>query len=128
MAGVLEAKLQQDRRRWWSYKLNSSITTEITSLQANKQETRYRLKDLEVSKLEQSYGWCFEGQSTTPKVNGTFSAVKKKKKKKVSLVYLECKLQQGRYGWCIYKLKCKKTVRRTSLDRSKQQTRYRLCF
>ena len=29
---------------------------------------------------------------------------------KVCFVYLECKLQQDRYGWCIFKLKCQKAV------------------
>ena len=51
---------------------------EITYLQADKQQTRYRLTYLEVSKLQQSYGGCFEDHTTTPKVNGTFSAVKNK--------------------------------------------------
>ena len=33
------------------------------------------------------------------------------------LAYLECQLQQDRYGWCIFKLKCKQTEERTYLER-----------
>ena len=44
------------------------------------------------------------------------------------VLYLECKLQQDRYGSCIYKLKSKKTEQTTYLGTSKQQTRYRRCF
>ena len=36
-----------------------------------------------------------------------------KERSKVCLVYLECKLQQDSYGWCIFKLKCQKTVEKT---------------
>ena len=39
------------------------------------------------------------------------------------LVYLECKLQQDTYGSCIFKLKWEKTVERTYLWKSKQQTK-----
>ena len=47
---------------------------------------------------------------------------------KVCLVYLECKLQQDSYSWCIFKLKCQKTVERTYLEIRKQQARYCRCF
>ena len=50
-----------------------------------------------------------------------------KQRNKVRLVYLEFKLQQYRYGWCISKLKCQKTVETTYLETSKQQTKYRWC-
>ena len=33
-----------------------------------------------------------------------------------------------KYGWRIFKLKWEKTVDRTYLETSKQQTRYRWCF
>ena len=36
----------------------------IGNLKANKQQRRYPLTYLDVSKLEQGYGWCFEGQTT----------------------------------------------------------------
>ena len=51
---------------------------EITYLEEEKQETWYRLTYLELQKQEQRYGWCFQDLGTTPKVNGTFSAVKNK--------------------------------------------------
>ena len=43
---------------------------------------------------------------------------------KVSLVYLKCKLKHEKYGGCIFKLKCQRTVKRTYLENTKQQTRY----
>ena len=39
---------------------------------------------------------------------------------KVLLVYLESKLQQDRYGWCIFKIKSSKIVENTYLERRKQ--------
>ena len=44
-----------------------------------------------------------------------------KQRNKVSLVYLESELQQDRYGWIIFKLKCQKTVERTYLETSKNK-------
>ena len=44
-----------------------------------------------------------------------------KQRNKVCLVYLECKLQQYKYGWCIFKWKFQKTVERKYLETSKQQ-------
>ena len=52
----LKAKLQQDSFRWCSYTLKCHKTAGITYLQANKQQTRYRLAYLDVSKLEQGFG------------------------------------------------------------------------
>ena len=46
-----------------------------------------------------------------------------KQRNKVSLVYLDCKLEQVSYGWCIFKLKCQETEEGTYLETSKQQTR-----
>ena len=43
-----------------------------------------------------------------------------KERSKVSLVYLERELQQHRYGWYIFKLKCQKMEEKTYLERSKQ--------
>ena len=43
---------------------------------------------------------------------------------KVFFVYLECKLQQDRYVWCIYKSRCHKTVQRRYLATSKEIIRY----
>ena len=58
-----------------------------------------------------------------------FSSYQRKKtKQKPSLVYLECKLTQYRYGLCILKLKLWKTKERNYLETSKQKTRYRWCF
>ena len=47
-----------------------------------------------------------------------------KQRKNVCLVYLECKLQEDRYSWCIPKLKCQKKLERTYLGKSKQETKY----
>ena len=44
---------------------------------------------------------------------------------KVCFVYLERQLQQHRYGLCIFKIKCQKTVETTYLDTSKEETRRR---
>ena len=46
----------------------------------------------------------------------------------VCFVYLECKLQQSSYGWCISKKKCKKTVEKKYSQKIMQQTRYRKFF
>ena len=51
-----------------------------------------------------------------------------KQRNNVCFVYLYYKLQQDSYGWCIFKLKCQKTVERTYLETTKQQRRYRRCF
>ena len=47
-------------------------------LEANKQQTSYRLIHLVVLKLEQGYGWCFEGQTTAWKFIETFLGVRNK--------------------------------------------------
>ena len=44
---------------------------------------------------------------------------------KERFVYLECRLQQDKPGYCIYKLKCQKMVARTYLETSKQERKYR---
>ena len=41
-------------------------------LEANKQQTKYRLTYFEVSKMENWYGCCFEVQIIASKINGTF--------------------------------------------------------
>ena len=51
-----------------------------------------------------------------------------KQRTKVCMVYLECKLQEYRYGWCLFDLKCYETVYRTYSERSKQQTKVSLFF
>ena len=70
-----------------------STTAEITKLEENKNHRRYRLTYLEDSKKEKRYDTCFEGQSTSRKVNVTLSAVSKKKR---FLVYFKWKLLQHR--------------------------------
>ena len=42
-----------------------------------------------------------------------------KQRNNVWLIYLECKLQQDRYGWRIFKLKLQKTAERRYLERTK---------
>ena len=49
--------------------------TKITYLKPNREGTRYVLTYLEISKEEQMYDWCFEGESTAWKVNVTFLMV-----------------------------------------------------
>ena len=46
----------------------------------------------------------------------------------VCLVYLKSKLQQDRYKWCIYLLKCLKSKEKTHLEASKEQTRSHLTY
>ena len=122
-----KAKVQQGRCRWCNYKLECHKTVEKPYLEANKQQRRYRLTYLDVLKLEEEYGWCFEGQSTAWKLIEAFLGVINKQVK-ACLVYLKCKTQQDRYVWCIYKFKCHKTVQRRYLVTSKQQTKHRWCF
>ena len=47
-----------------------------------------------------------------------------KQRNKVSLVYLDCKLEHDRYGWWISKLKRQKAVEIAYLEVSKEQTKY----
>ena len=51
-----------------------------------------------------------------------------KQRNKVFLVYLKCDCEQHRYGWCLFKLKLKKTVDKTYLETSKTHLRCRSCF
>ena len=51
-----------------------------------------------------------------------------KQRNMVSLLYLQCKLQEYGYVSRIFKLKCKKMVRERYLETTKQQKRYRSCF
>ena len=51
-----------------------------------------------------------------------------KQRNKLCLVYLDFKLQQDSYGWCIFKLKYQEKEERTYLETSKQKRRWRLCF
>ena len=51
-----------------------------------------------------------------------------KQKIKVPFLYLECKLQENRYGRWIFKLKRYKTLETTYLETIKQQTKYCWCF
>ena len=44
-----------------------------------------------------------------------------KQTNKVLFVYFQCKRQEDRYGWCIFKLNCQKTVERIYLEPTKQQ-------
>ena len=95
-------------------------------LESNKQQTRSRLTYLEVSKWEKRYDWCFEGQRTAKVKCVGFSGYKQRNK--VCLVSLGGKVQEHRYGWCIFKLIRQKLAERTSLKTSKQQSRYGWCF
>ena len=54
-------------------------TAEITYLDGNKQQARYRLTYLKILNKEERYYCCFEGQRTGGKVNVTFLAVINKK-------------------------------------------------
>ena len=44
------------------------------------------------------------------------------------MVYLESKLKQESYGWCIFESKSQKTVGQIYMETSKQETNYRWCF
>ena len=72
------------------------------------------------------YNWCFEGQGTAKVKCYSFSSYKKRKK--MWLVCLGGKLGDDSYGWCIFRLKCQKTVEIRYLEKNKQERRYRLYF
>ena len=80
----LNITLQQDKCRWCNYKLKCHKTVEKTYLEQNKQQRRYRLTYLDVSKLEQRYGSCFERQTTAWKLIETFLGVINKQVRRVS--------------------------------------------
>ena len=50
-----------------------------------------------------------------------------RQRNKECLMYLEGKLQQDRYGWCIFKLTWQETVERTYLETIKIGRRYHWC-
>ena len=50
----------------------------------------------------------------------TFSRYKQTNK--VLFLYFQCKRQKDRYGWCILRLNCQKTVERIYLETTKQET------
>ena len=87
----------------------------------------YCLTYLGVSKKEQRYDSCFESQRAAWKVNVTFLAVISKEIR-CPFVHLAWKPQQDNYCWCIFKLKCQKTVETTYWGTRKEQTRYFWCF
>ena len=78
MSGLLELKLQQDTCGWRVYKLKCHKRGEVMYLEASKQQRRYRLTHLELSRLEEKYGWCFEDESTGWETDGTFLGVENK--------------------------------------------------
>ena len=81
-------------------------------LERNKQQTRRHLRYLEISKLGKRCPWFFQKQRTKPKVNKTFSAVKKK--------IIRC-------GWCIYRVNCNRIGAAnaiTSQNATKQQKQH----
>ena len=78
-------------------------TAEITYLEANKQKTKNRVTL-----------WRFWGNTKVRLIFlGTEDSMKGKcyvfsasnEKKKVWYIYLECKLREDSYDWCIFKLK-----------------------
>ena len=46
-----------------------------------------------------------------------------KQRNKIDLVYLECKVHQGSYGWCIFKLKGEKIQEKRYIERNILQPR-----
>ena len=72
------------------YKLQ--ISAEITCLEKNKQETRYRLKYFGISKKEKKYGLIFWTPSDIIK-RKCYVHSQDKQRNKAPLVCLECKLQ-----------------------------------
>ena len=46
----------------------------------------------------------------------------------MGLVYLECKLEQYSYGWCIFKLKWEKTKEKWYLNSNKTTTKLPVMF
>ena len=95
--------------------------TEITYLEENKQETRYSIKHLDVSKEEQTYDDVSKTKESMKIKCYVFSGYKHRNN--VCFVYLESQLQKNGYGWSVFKLKSVKTVEKTYLETSKQQAR-----
>ena len=102
--GYLENKLEQDSHGWCIWNLNLQKSIERTYLETSKQERRYRLTHLEISKKEERCDWNFWMPNESVKgkcyiFRGT------KQSNKLSFVYLECKLQEDRYDEWIFKIK-----------------------
>ena len=50
-------------------------TAKITYSETNEQQTRYIVTQLEVSKQEKWYDWCFKDQNTAGRINVVFLMV-----------------------------------------------------
>ena len=90
----LLSKLQQDRRSYCNYKLETHKRAEITYLDGNKQQTRRHVRYIEISKLEKGCGWFSKAKKQSQRLMEHFQLLKANNK--VCLVYLQCKLEQVR--------------------------------
>ena len=99
-------------------------TAEVTYIEANKQETSFRVTYLEVRRKKKKRELLFWWRKHKMK-NKCYVFSSHKQRNKVWMVYLECKLQQDRYRSCIFKLESYKTVETKYLETSQQQTKYR---
>ena len=88
----LKSKLQQDTYSWCIYLLKYLKWKEKTHLETNKQQTRCRVTDLDVSNVEKWHGLCYEVEIIASKIDGTFSPLKANSN--VCFVYLQCKPQK----------------------------------
>ena len=87
----LRVKMQQIRCCRSNYK-GKGKTAEISYLEAKKEQTKYDLIYLEVSKKEERHDSCFEGQRTARNLNLMFLAVINKEIKGASCI------QSGNYN------------------------------
>ena len=122
-----EVKMQQDRYRWWNYKLNwkKPSRNDVFRGKLATSKVPFKIfKGLEVRKNVQLMFW--RPKSSMKGKCYVFSG--DKQRNKACFVYLECKLQQDTYGWYIFKLKCQKTVEKTHLESRKLQKKVPLMF
>ena len=61
-------------------------TAQLTYLEANKQQTKYRVTYPEPWKLQKRSDWCFQGQRNAWKVNGRFLGIINKEIKGTSCI------------------------------------------
>ena len=120
----LESKKHEDIHSWCIFKWKCQKTVERTSFERSKRETRYWRRFSTFASSYKTTVGVFKTEEQHQRLMEHFKPLKTNNK--VCLVYLQSKLQQERYTWCIYLLKCLKSKEKTHLEANEQQTRCRL--
>ena len=95
-----EVKIQQNSSRFNKNSRNNVFRTK----QRAKKVRANIFRGFQIRKIVRLMFW-----TTKHSMNGKYHVFSGyKERSKVRLVYLEGKPQEERYGWCIFKLKCKK--------------------